>query len=683
MARLLAPSASLLLLLLAAAPAWAEPALARAHLRDGEASGAVFFLSVPQEPGAVAVGAAHAFDATRLAESGELALRRDGETRAVARRYFAAPGRAYHRPGASLRDDFVVFALEAAPRGMRRLEPAATRPPRGERVRILGMPPEGGADVVLTGTVARSEEDAIEVDLARRPDLRGWGGAPVLAEESGRVVGLLQSAWPQGEGLRLGVAPIGGVVAALERPFEAGLGRLFASLAPPPSAATDPGWRRRAATGSPYGDPSPARTAAEVVAAATRRGPSEPPTLRVEIEHPRPGAVVGASAGAFVAGRAGALRGGTRRLDVVIAIDTSVSTAQPAGVDVDGDGVLGAMPVPAPRDAGEARSTDPGDSILAAEVAAAKELLEGLDARATRVGIVTFAGDPVQTGPLRIEVQRAAQTEEPLTSDYDRLRQALDRVRDRGAGGMTYMAAGIDQASLELLGLAGSISHADDESEKVVLFFTDGTPTLPEPGHEAGNVRSVLQAARRARRAGVRIHAFAIGPEALEGPVSTVEMAAITAGLFTPVRDPGQLVRFMDLVSFARVEALEVENETTKTGAYATRLQADGSWDALVPLAPGENTIEVRARSGLGEEARERITVTHRPGEPGAPMPAELLPRQNALLERRLDALRQVRAERMRKELVIEMERERAAALERAERQRKELEIEAWRPDAP
>jgi hypothetical protein len=36
----------------------------------------------------------------------------------------------------------------------------------------------------------------------------------------------------------------------------------------------------------------------------------------------------------------------------------------------------------------------------------------------------------------------------------------------------------------------------------------------------------------------------------------------------------------------------------------------------------------------------------------------------------------------MRKELVIEMEREREAALRRAERQRKELDIEVWRPEA-
>ena len=57
--------------LLVAAPSVAdEMAVARAHLRGSgskETSGAVFFLSVKHPPGAVAVGAAHSFDRSKLA----------------------------------------------------------------------------------------------------------------------------------------------------------------------------------------------------------------------------------------------------------------------------------------------------------------------------------------------------------------------------------------------------------------------------------------------------------------------------------------------------------------------------------------------------------------------------------------------------------------------------------------
>jgi hypothetical protein len=294
---------------------------------------------------------------------------------------------------------------------------------------------------------------------------------------------------------------------------------------------------------------------------------------------------------------------------------------------------------------------------------------------------VTFAGEPVELVPgLRTPVRRAAFTEEPLTSDYKRLEGAFARVRERGAHGMTHMAAGVDQATLELLGLEGSLSRADPDSEKVVLFFTDGEPTLPHLGSDAGNVRSVLQSAQRARAAGVRIHSFAIGPEALGGPISTVEMAAITDGLFTPVRHPGRLVRFMEGVSFAHIEQVRIRNGSTGASVSA-RVHADGSWDALVPLEEGSNLLEVSARSSDGAEATRSVTVHHRPGAGSPFVPVELVAKHNELLEDRLAALRLDRAEAVRRELVLEIERERAEALVRAERQRKELEIEVERLD--
>jgi hypothetical protein len=674
--------------LLFAASAGAEGArVARSELRGDREAGIVFFLPAAGKAGAVAVGAAHSFDRTRLAEVGEVRFLapQGANALAVSRRYFARPGRPFHAPGASPRDDFLIFALEAPPLGVRVLEPALALPEPGERVLICGVRAgPAPSEATLGGSVVKSAPGAIEVDLDEAADLRGWGGAPVLLADGERVIGLLQAAWPSGRVTRTSVGPIAGVGEALAEPFEGGLGRLFATLAPQASAANSPVERRRAAAESPDGDLSPDATAGRLdaaLAAAPAPSPGTAGALRLTIESPEPEAIFGDAAGALLAGSALAERPGSGRFDLMIVVDTSASTAQPSGVDVDGDGELGAAgPDP------ERKSTDPDDSILAAEIAAAVDVVDGLDPKRTRVGVVTFAGEPVVQSLRELErppVRRAALTQEPLTSDYRRVRDALAEVSRSAPYGMTHMAAGIDLATLELLGLRGSVGSPDPGSTKLILFFTDGQPTLPYLASEAGNVGAVQGAADRARRAGVRIHAFAIGPEALEGPVAAVEMAAITEGLFTPVPAPGRLAEFVDAMRLADVAEVAVRNATSGEAAHALRLHADGSFEALVPLAVGKNRIEVRARSGRGDEARAELVVHYAPGSARAAVPAELVARYNRLLQDRLLALGVEQREAVRRELILEIERERASALARAEAQRKELDLRALEPARP
>jgi hypothetical protein len=700
-----------------------EPAVARAHLRlpgGSKGAGVVFFLPARDEVGVAAVGAAHSFDPAEVAQAGELELRlgASGERVGVTSRYYAPPGRSFHEPGATLRDDFVIFALDLRPDEVRVLEPAAGLPSPGTRVRIVGVPWGSRQDQDhVFGSVEGASEARIEVVLDALADLRGWGGAPVLEVGSERVIGLLQAAWPDQDRLKLGVAPIGGVVAALARPLDRGLGRpfaAFASAAPagdaaqaseprlwdtpkPPAEAPDAGVEPEIPPLPPSviaeanlepGAPDEAPLAASPPPANARDSAPPAPArggLRLEIEHPESEAVVGDAAGAFLSGRAVAALGEFKRFDVVFVIDTSGSTVEPTGVDVDGNGVIG-RPRGGPLGGLLGTpSTDPGDSILAAEIAAARSLLRGLDPRNTRIGLITFAGEPTGGGAFQNpRVRDAARTEEPLTSDYERVARALTRVRERGPRGMTHIAAGVDQATIELLGLRGALSDPDPTSEKIVLFFTDGQPTLPYyEGSETENNRAVLRASHRARRAGVRIHAFAIGPEALAGPVSTVGMASITDGQFTPVRHPGLLMNVVEGVSFANVENVTVRNLTTGADAFEVRTHADGSWDALVPLQTGRNELEVVARAGDGGEARETRVVHYAPGAANPYLPEVLVAKRNELLEQRLIELRRGRmdaeraaAEQARRDLQLEIERERAAAAEAAERQRKELELE-------
>jgi hypothetical protein len=246
------------------------------------------------------------------------------------------------------------------------------------------------------------------------------------------------------------------------------------------------------------------------------------------------------------------------------------------------------------------------------------------------------------------------------------------------------MAAGVDQATIELRGWRGGQSRPDAKSEKLVLFFTDGTPTLPYgAGFEADNVRAVLRAASRAARAGIRIHSFAIGPDALEGPVATVEMASRTDGYFTPVRHPGDLVEVIEEVSFANLESVALRNASKQAEAAYFRSTADGSWAALVDLAPGKNLIEVLARATDGTQATRTLEVLMEPGAPAANVPEELAAQRNWLLEECLREVKRVRltaeqerAEQVRKDLLVEIERERAKARQRADDQRKRLELE-------
>ena len=244
------------------------------------------------------------------------------------------------------------------------------------------------------------------------------------------------------------------------------------------------------------------------------------------------------------------------------------------------------------------------------------------------------------------------------------------------------MAAGLDQATIELLGLRGSLSEPDPERQKVVVFLTDGLPSLPT-GYESYDVRAVVRAAERARRAGVKVNTFAIGPEALSGPVATVEMARRTGGSFTPVRNPADIVSMIEGVSLVDLAELRVRNLTTGKDAAEVELRLDGGFAALLDLAPGRNRIEVYARASDGSETRREITLQYAPGAPLPPLPPSLVATKNLLLERRLTTLKQVglgiereQAERTRGELELEIQRERRQAEERATTQRRELRID-------
>jgi hypothetical protein len=480
--------------------------------------------------------------------------------------------------------------------------------------------------------------------------------------------------------MRLGVAPIGGVLAALKKPLAAGRGEAFASFAALAPKAVD---ATPVAVGNDIDTSLPEERELAAGEALLGEAGAISTTLKLEIVEPANGSIVGSAEGAFLAGRALALLGEFKRFDVVIVLDTSGSTNSASGADINGNGIVGATGL-----SGIFKQTDPGDSILAAEIAAAKKVLESLDPRNTRVGLVTFAGTADQydryTGQVYSDSQPDAITEEPLTTNYERVVKSLDRVFKRGPEGQTNMTEGVRLAVKELKGYRGGMSKPDPGSQKVVLFFTDGQPTAPYPQElSRENVNSVLRAASQARRADVQVHTFAIGPEALDGPIACVQLAAYTGGYFTPVSSPGDLPAVVDTVNFANLETLEIRNVTNGETATETIVNADGSFGALVPVQPGLNRLEVLAKATDGTSTKAEVTVSYAPGAPSATLPRELVAMRNRLLERRLIAIKRGRieterkaAEEARKDLEIKIKSEREKAESDAERQRRSLRIE-------
>jgi hypothetical protein len=237
--------------------------------------------------------------------------------------------------------------------------------------------------------------------------------------------------------------------------------------------------------------------------------------------------------------------GALRDLDVAIAIDGSRSTSRPSGHDIDRDGEVGTL-----FDAG---STDPLDSILAAEVAGVRNLVHALAGEDVRFSIVTLSGRslyPRFTRPTgRIVRREQARIRTPMTDDRDELERGLDAALATGGEGLTDFAAAMNLAIRTL----EEAPERPSSRRRVVLFLSDSATPLvaaprrhPYPYATSGAVDRfdplMKQEAERAIRRGVRFLAFALGPATGdEPPHPLTRIAGATGGSFRAVEDPTRL----------------------------------------------------------------------------------------------------------------------------------------------
>jgi hypothetical protein len=413
------------------------------------------------------------------------------------------------------------------------------------------------------------------------------------------------------------------------------------------------------------------------IAAAAHGDPAPAPApVRILVESPRSGErIVNQVHQAPIRGTAVAFGERPIDFDIMIVIDVSGSTKNASGSDVDRDGLVGFNPQLDPSTPPGAYppgtfSTDPDDSILAAEVRAADALVASLaPSGRTRVGVISFSGEMNPTTGLRARYdQQDAWLEVPLTVDFAAVRARLPEILRRGPDGGTNFAAGVRLAITELAGLSGARSSARPEARKLVLFLTDGLPTFPVAlgsVSDPGDVEAALAAANVAHRAGIAINTYALGPSALTNPFAATEISRITQGTFLPVQNPGDIVSFLQGTSFANVDDVVLTNLTTKEVSYDVSLLPDGSFSGFVPVREGSNQVRVTALTSDGTSASVDLELDF----------ATTGQSQGQL------ALELERIRDRNKELTLLLERDRIKRFR--EQQRKELEIGVDSPEAP
>lgn len=399
--------------------------------------------------------------------------------------------------------------------------------------------------------------------------------------------------------------------------------------------------------------------------------------VRILIETPRPGEALRNNVHQAPI-RGSAVADGERPadFDVMLVIDVSGSTKIASDTDVDGDGTVGFNPYTELVERGlyppEMLSTDPDDTILAAEVKAADALIQALDPQRVRVGVISFSGEMhPETGARMKWNQQDAWLDAPLTNDHRRAATAVRGILARGPNGGTNFAAGVRLAVRELAALSGSKSSPRHDARKVVLFLTDGLPTFPiglGSVADPGDTEAAFSAARLAHQAGITINTYALGPNALTNPIAVTEMARLTLGNFLAVRNPGDIISFLQRVTFANIEDVVFTNLTTREVSTDVDLSPDGSFNGFVPVRDGHNSVRVTALASDGSSGSVDI---------------DLVFETSSLSEREL--VRELGRIRDRnKQLILLLERERIQKFR--ERQHKVLEIGVERKeteDAP
>ena len=297
------------------------------------------------------------------------------------------------------------------------------------------------------------------------------------------------------------------------------------------------------------------------------------------------------------------------QMDLVLVIDRSGSTANPA-FDVDDDEEV--------------------DTVLEAEVAAARCFVEGLDFSVTRVCIMSFSDE--------------ADTVVEFTSDLDELGAGLDTIVSPG-GGTNYDAAfqGCEAAlaDLEAEDDAEAVDAELNEEElstpfRTVVFLSDGITTahgVPRDTSDSNLTQStddrhaaIDAASSLGDATNAQLFAYSFIPQNDANRKRTTLshcVASCGGGKYQDLTDIRQLEESLCGVPLVSVLSVALKNVTIDSETVAAALNADGSFAASVPVAiapeavVGEandegvilNLIQVTVQAFSGAQARSANTT--------------------------------------------------------------------------
>ena len=299
---------------------------------------------------------------------------------------------------------------------------------------------------------------------------------------------------------------------------------------------------------------------------------------KVQIDSPKDGSTISQEQNLVVVnGKVATNAGRSANVDIMLLLDASGSTTQYAGTDLGGmdqlpdtgAGVVTPQIFIGGMSVGRPSLRNLRNSIFAAEIIAARRLLTQLNPQTTRVGLVTFG--------------EGAKLLQPLTHDFDRVRVALDEAYKAGPYGGTNMVEGIRTGITELMGFGGSEKKPD--AIKVEFLLTDGFPTMPIGGGQRATPQDTdlaINAARLAGKAGIKVHVFALGEEALSYPRAAVGIARESGGTYTPVLRPVDILAVVENISAVGVEYVQIVNQSSGQKASQLRVADDGFFSSAV-----------------------------------------------------------------------------------------------------
>ena len=223
---------------------------------------------------------------------------------------------------------------------------------------------------------------------------------------------------------------------------------------------------------------------------------------------------------------------------------------------------------------------------LDAQILAARSLVSRLSPRLgdLRIGVVAFPG-----------TKSGARVMTLPTASLRTLDRALQATRKLGTSGVDGFRSGLALA-LDLVAPSDG-ERVRPRARPVVVIAGDGTRA---PFGNAFELPSypvrIGELAERARKAGVRVHAFALAGHAENFSGMASELASKTRGSVRRVPVGAFDNDFFGGVKLPLPKLVTVFNPRTEHTARA-RLSEDGRFRAAVKLAPGENPLQITART--------------------------------------------------------------------------------------